>query len=301
MQANTQHPTPYTPHPSPRPPRYELDAAVVAHERVVGNEFEIVFHAPAVAQAARPGQFLALLFGENYAPLVRRPFSLYRVDRASGTCSVLYLARGAFTSGLAQKRVGDVVSLLGPLGKPFSWPSDPEIRHILVAGGIGAPPIYALAREIACERAERGQPTENVLVINGARTQEMLVGMIEFGGLNVLLHPVTEDGSHGRRGLTTELLNALLDEDGLDAPPTHLYACGSMPMLRAVSEIALARGLPCQVSIETSMPCGLGLCSGCAVPVRDPAAPGGFTYALACADGPVFEARDLLWELPAAR
>jgi dihydroorotate dehydrogenase electron transfer subunit len=284
-----------------RLPRYERDAPVVAHERIVGNEFEIVFHAPEVARAAQPGQFLELLFGESYAPLVRRPFSLYRVDREAGTFSVLYLARGSFTSGLAQKRVGDLVSLLGPLGRPFTWPSEPGIRHILIAGGIGAPPIYFLAREISRERARRGEESAGVLVINGARTQEMLVGMIEFGGLNILLHPVTEDGSHGRRGLTTELLTALLDEDAPGAPPTHLYACGSMPMLRAVSQIALARGLPCQVSIETSMPCGIGLCSGCAVPIRDPSAPDGFAYALACADGPVFEARDLLWELPAAR
>jgi dihydroorotate dehydrogenase electron transfer subunit len=281
--------------------RYALDAPVVAHERIVGNEFEIVFHAPEVAQAARPGQFLELLFGESYAPLVRRPFSLYRVEREAGTFSVLYLARGAFTSGLAQKRVGDLVSLLGPLGRPFTWPPDPEVRHILIAGGIGAPPIYFLARELTRERAECGEQTAGVMVINGARTQEMLVGMLEFGGLNILLHPVTEDGSHGRRGLTTELLTALLDEAEPDAPPTRLYACGSMPMLRAVSAIALARGLSCQVSIETSMPCGIGLCGGCAVPVRDPAASGGFAYALACADGPVFEARDLLWELPAAR
>jgi dihydroorotate dehydrogenase electron transfer subunit len=283
-----------------RPRRYELDAPVVTHARVVGNEFEIVFYAPEVAQAARPGQFLELLFGESYAPLVRRPFSLYRVDRETGTFSVLYMARGSFTSGLAQKRVGDVVSLLGPLGRPFTWPPEPRVRHILIAGGIGAPPIYFLAREITRERAQRGEETASVLVINGARTHEMLVGMIEFGGLNILLHPITEDGSHGRRGLTTELLSALLDEDEPGAPPTHLYACGSMPMLKAVSAIALARDLPCQVSIETSMPCGIGLCSGCAVPVRDSAAPDGFAYALACADGPVFEARDLLWELPSS-
>jgi dihydroorotate dehydrogenase electron transfer subunit len=279
---------------SARLPRYEVQAPVVAHERIVGHEFEIVFSAPVIARTARPGQFVELLFGVNYAPLLRRPFSLYRVDREAETCSVLYLARGSFTSGLAQKQVGDVVSLLGPLGRPFAWPTASEVRHILVAGGIGAPPLYFLAREICRERQEKGADTANVIVLNGARTRELLVGMIEFGGLNIVLDSVTDDGSHGRRGLITEVLAALLDRED-DPPPTQLYACGPMPMLRTVGEIAVAHGLPCQVSIETSMPCGIGTCCGCAIPIRDEDAPNGFTYARACWDGPVFESRDLIW------
>lgn len=115
-------------------PRFDVEARVLSHERVIGQEFEIVFEAPDIAAVAQPGQFLELLFGDNYAPLLRRPFSLYRVDRAAGTCSVLYLARGAFTSGLAQKRAGDKVSLLGPLGQPYRWQAGEKGRHILHCG-----------------------------------------------------------------------------------------------------------------------------------------------------------------------
>lgn len=289
---------PSVPPPLVRGPRYELDVRVVANDRIADNEFELILHAPPIAQAAQPGQFVEILFGENYAPLLRRPFSLYRVDRDSGTCSVLYLARGSFTSGLRQKQAGDLVSLLGPLGRPFTWPVDPEIRHILVAGGIGAPPLYFLASEICRERLARGQDTDNVIVLNGARTAELLVGMVEFGGLNIVLHPITDDGSYGRQGIVTDLLTALLDERPENSSPTatHLYACGRTAMLRAVSAIAMARELPCQVSVETAMPCGLGICQGCAVPLRDPAVAQGFTYARACWDGPVFEARALAWD-----
>lgn len=281
-----------------RPPRVELEARVVAHEQVLDNEFEIVFAAPSIAQTAQPGQFLGLLFGENYAPLVRRPFSLYRVDRNAGTCSVLYRAHGAFTTGLAQKRVGDVVSVLGPLGRPFAWSAAPGTRHILIAGGIGAPPIYFLAHEIRRDLAERCDPTGSVIVINAARTKDLLVGLVEFGNLDVELFVATDDGSHGQRGLATELLTGLLDSGRAIGMPhaTHIYACGPNAMLRAIAQAALARDLPCQVSVETSMPCGIGTCQGCAIKIRADSAPDGFTYALACWDGPVFEARDLLWD-----
>ena len=360
--------------PWPRAPRYEVEATVWAHRPVVGNEYEIVFHAPAVAQTARPGQFVEILFGDNYAPLVRRPFSLYRVDPLSGTCSVLYLARGSFTSGLARKQEGDVVSLLGPLGRPFHWTSDTEIQHILVAGGLGAPPLYFLAAELcrnfaaaanpgpnaagavnagldAAGENDAGQWTEGarveeaeagpnaagddgvaadlpagrsrgprateldarhadsraltaslsgaersrLVVINAARTESLLVGLTEFGELDIALHVLTDDGSRGVKGMATDLLTALLEAERCTAAGMALYACGPMPMLRSVGEIAIARGIPCQLSIETTMPCGIGLCQGCATAVHDPASPSGHSFALACVDGPVFEARDLVW------
>jgi dihydroorotate dehydrogenase electron transfer subunit len=270
-------------------PRFDVEARVLSHERVIGQEFEIVFEAPDIAASAQPGQFLELLFGENYAPLLRRPFSLYRVDRAAGTCSVLYLARGSFTSALAQKRAGDTVSLLGPLGKPYRWQVGEVGRHILIAGGIGAPPLYFLAHELS---RTAGIDPAQVVVVNAARTRDLLVGMTEFGNLNIVLQAVTDDGSQGSRGLATELLTRLLDDD---ATPTHLYSCGPMPMLRAVGDIALARGLPCQLSIETSMPCGIGLCQGCVVSLHAPEHPLRARNALACVEGPVFDAHLLRW------
>jgi dihydroorotate dehydrogenase electron transfer subunit len=322
--------------------RCEVDAIVLEQRAIAGHEFEIVFHAPEIARLARPGQFVEILFGENYAPLVRRPFSLYKVDREAGTCSVLYVARGAFTSGMSGKKPGDFLSLLGPLGRPFRWSADDDVQHILVAGGLGAPPLYFLACELsraglkriasagsAHAKGSEAQPQDTaigsslarrpasrlvdasanlsdpevavhlaaskVIVINAARTESLLVGLTEFGELDIMLHVMTDDGSHGVKGMATDLLQALLDAKVEQPIPKAIYACGPMAMLRSVGEIAVARAIPCQISIETSMPCGIGLCQGCAVPVWDASAPEGFTYKLACVDGPVFEASALVW------
>jgi len=270
----------------------------MANARVAEGEYELVLRAPPVAQTARPGQFLEILAGEDATPPLRRPFSLYRVDRAAGTCALLYRARGAFTTRLAQKQAGETVSLLGPLGKPFAWPSDPQTRHILIGGGIGVPPLTFLASELCRERAARGLDPRNVIAIIGARTAELLVGLAEFGRLDIVLHALTDDGTQGARGLVTDLLDDLLARQALEEPlvPTRLYACGPMPMLQAIAGIALARDLPCQVSVETAMPCGIGVCGECAVPVYDSAHKGKTVTALACVDGPVFEVRSLAWE-----
>jgi len=322
--------------------RCEVDATVLHQRAIIGHEFEIVFHAPEIAHLARPGQFVEILFGENYAPLVRRPFSLYKVDRQAGTCSVLYVARGAFTSGMSDKKPGDIVSLLGPLGRPFRWSTDLDFQHILVAGGLGAPPLYFLACELsrsgrkhharagsmhetnggARRRAASSEPpvprrrpasvlnaaadlsdpevaahlsASRVIVINAARTESLLVGLTEFGELDVVLHVMTDDGSKGVQGMATDLLQTLLDSEAEQPIQKAIYACGPMAMLRSVGEIAVAREIPCQISIETSMPCGIGLCQGCAVPIWDASSSDGFSYKLACVDGPVFEATELVW------
>jgi dihydroorotate dehydrogenase electron transfer subunit len=173
----------------------------------------------------------------------------------------------------------------------------PGRRHILIAGGFGAPPLYFLAQELSVGRNDQPSNTDTVTVVNAARTRDLLVASVEFSSLDLVIHTITDDGSHGRRGLATEMLCALLEEADAEGalPRVQLYACGPMPMLRAVGEIAVPLGIPCQVSVETSMPCGIGLCYGCAVRTRDDSAPQGYAYSRACWDGPVFEAGDVFW------
>ncbi len=268
--------------------RFEEVARVVSHRRIINNEFMLVVHAPNVAQYAIPGQFLEVLTGDSYTPLLRRPFSIFSADQETGTISIVYLARGSFTSGLARLNIGDNLSIIGPLGRGYRWHSTYPLHHILVAGGIGAPPLHFLAQTIC--RADAEQP---MVVINGARTEELLVGIQEFSDLSLEVKLVTDDGSAGRKGLVIDELRELLNETRTNTP--RVYACGPMPMLRAVAELTVSRGVDCQVSVETPMPCGIGICMGCTIGVNDFHDKENGRTALACTEGPVFDASAVIW------
>ncbi len=264
--------------------RFQLDAPILAHDQLAEYEFEITLHAPEVAAEARPGQFMQVLYDQNYNPFTRRPFSVYRIDRAKGTFSIVYLARGVFTQGMRKKLVGQTLSVVGPLGNWFVPDPRPDVTHVMVAGGVGAPPLYFLAEETHRKAA--------IVVINGARTRSLLVGIEEFNELGVEMQFTTDDGSFGLKGLVTDALRLLLTQrEG----PFHIYACGPTGMLRAVSDIAVPRGIPCQVSVETMMPCGVGVCMGCVVKIRD-RSEAGFSNLRSCYEGPVFQAEEIIWE-----
>jgi dihydroorotate dehydrogenase electron transfer subunit len=267
--------------------RYQLDVPIVSHEQLAEYEYELTMHAPEIAAEAQPGQFLQVLYDQTYNPFTRRPFSVYRVDRERGTFSIVYLARGVFTQGLRGKQAGQRLSVVGPLGNAFTPAPEPDATHLLVGGGVGAPPLYFLAERMQAERAPG-----RVIVINGARTKELLVGIHEFESLDVELHFTTDDGSFGTPGVVTDALTHLLA--GANNP--HVYTCGPTGMLRAVGDLCLAQGVPCQVSVETMMPCGLGVCMGCVVKIREASEKTGFAYKRSCYEGPVFPAADILWE-----
>jgi dihydroorotate dehydrogenase electron transfer subunit len=269
--------------------RYQLDVPIVAHEQLAEFEYEITLHAPPVARESQPGQFMQVLYDQTYNPFTRRPFSVYRVNPDEGTFSIVYLARGVFTYGLRNKQVGQKLSVVGPLGNWFQPDPNPETTHLMVAGGVGAPPLYFLAQRLSC-----GDNTDcKIAVVNGARSRELLVGVEEFDDLGVEVHYTTDDGSHGLRGIVTDALTRLL---AATEGPVHVYTCGPTVMMRAVADICTARGVPCQVSLETLMPCGLGVCMGCVVKIKDSNAPGAFQYLRSCYEGPVFRAGEIIWE-----
>jgi dihydroorotate dehydrogenase electron transfer subunit len=264
--------------------RFQLDAPILSHAQLAEHEFEMTLLAPEVANESRPGQFMQILYDHNYNPFTRRPFSVYRVDKVKGTFSIVYLARGVFTQGLRNKRAGEKLSVVGPLGNWYELDPAPDVRHIMVAGGVGAPPLYFLAEQMG--------DRSNVTVINGARTRNLLVGVNEFEELGLDLRFTTDDGSLGLKGLVTDALKKVLDE----LPgPSHIYTCGPTGMLKAVADIAIARGVPCQLSVETMMPCGVGVCMGCVVKIKDHSELG-YSYLRSCYEGPVFTAEQIIWE-----
>lgn len=258
---------------------------VVEHQRRGANLYELILHAPPIAQRAMPGQFVMLRPVRTHAPLWRRPYSILRANPDKGVFSVLYSVQSVFTELLALKPIGSTVQTLGPLGSYFQ-PVRSARRHVLVAGGVGAPPLCFFAARLA--------PTlksdEQLLILAGARRSDLLVGLDEFRALGAEVRIATDDGSKGHRGFVTDLLMDALS----DPIESAVYACGPNRMLRVVSALCRQRQVPCQISIDAPMPCGTGVCLGCAVKVATP--DGGVWYRRACVEGPVFWAEEVVWE-----
>jgi dihydroorotate dehydrogenase electron transfer subunit len=258
----------------------------VLERRRVGAYQALTLVAPRVAEQARPGQFVHLLAGEDRSFPLRRPFSIHRVERpgaALGTVEVVFDVVGAGTLALSRLRPHDVVDLLGPLGRPFTPPPTPT-GCLLVGGGYGTAPLFFLATELRARRCR-------VDFVIGAASAGRLLDAMEAKRLGHSLTLTTDDGSAGRRGLVTDPLGDQLARTGAG----QVYACGPMPMLAAVSRVAAAAGVPCQVAVEEQMACGTGICFSCVVPVGVEGPTGPTRMARSCLEGPVFEGPAIAW------
>jgi dihydroorotate dehydrogenase electron transfer subunit len=295
--------------PSTVAPRYadracQTTVAIDENVRLARDTYRVRFTAPELARRVVPGQFLMLrLHGEN-DPLLGRPLALYdTVIDASGTpvgLDVVYLVVGKMTSRLARLGPGAKLDVWGPLGNGFA--ADPVEHLIMVAGGIGQTPFMALGRE-ALGLRRYGAPSrtversQKVTLCYGARNAEYLAGIDDFRALGVDVRVSTDDGSAGRRGFVTDLLREVLDESQLDDAPTmsrRIVCCGPEKMMEAVAHLAHDRGVACQVSLETPMACGIGICFSCVVKVKQEAEPG-WDYRRTCVEGPVFDAQEILF------
>lgn len=259
------------------------DAPLVAKQPLHGAYILLTFRHPEVAQQARAGQFVMIKAGTSSEPPLRRPFSILDVDPAAGTFGLFLKTVGAGSRALADMRPGEVAQCLGPLGVPFTPPAA-DREALMVAGGYGIAPFHLFSREL--RNAGRG-----ARVFYGGRTEGDLQIRDAFDALGVPLVAATDDGSLGHRGRVTEPLEAHLDAHG-DA--FQIYACGPDAMLHAVARVADRRGVPAQVSLDPWMGCGVGTCLGCVVRMQsaDDTRP---HYRCACTEGPVFDAREVVW------
>jgi len=256
------------------PPTLER-VTVVANEQVASGVGLVVFDAPRTAAAVLPGQFVHVRIAEGASFLLRRPFSVHRVR--GGRIEVLYQVVGVGTRALAESAPGALMDLIGPLG--HGWEIPPQTAHaLLVAGGLGAAPLGMLAEELAA----RGVA---VTVAAGAPSEERLLARSLFEEVARRVELATDDGSCGTAGLVTGVCERLLADEALDV----VYTCGPEPMQRIVASQAAAAGVPCQVSLERLMACGIGACLSCVVPTTD-------GLKRACVDGPVFDAARVVWE-----
>lgn len=247
-------------------------ALVISNEQVAVDLFEIEMIAPQVALLCEPGQFLQVRIDENHDPLLRRPISVYDVDKELGTITLLYKVVGRGTNLLTTVKAQEYLDIMGPLGKGFSLPAAVG-KAVLVGGGVGIAPLLYLARrlhEIKCE----------VTVLYGAGSSKELVATQRFENLPVELLTATMDGSEGYKGLVTDLLREQIKPEAIDM----IYTCGPEIMMASVADYAVRHNINGECSLEENMACAVGACLGCARKLKSADA----GYVKVCKDGPVF-------------
>ncbi|UCE89856.1 MAG: dihydroorotate dehydrogenase electron transfer subunit [Pseudomonadota bacterium] len=274
------------------------DAEVLEHKAFAGAQYVLRVRAPQIAVRARAGSFAHLTCDPLLA--MRRPLSIMRVDPDAGWVEFLYKAVGAGTTLLAQRKIGESLSVMGPIGQPFT--AHPERRRpLLIGGGVGIPPMVFLADAL------RRDPQYAPFVIMGSEvpfpfeprpSRFMVPGMPEG---TIAAMPLLEDWGTASRlaslqgyagcfeGYVSDLARHWLEAlDEAARKEVEVFACGPHPMLEAVAHLACAYGLPCQVSLEEFMACAVGGCAGCVVEVQTDDGP---AMKRVCVDGPVFDAQ----------
>jgi dihydroorotate dehydrogenase electron transfer subunit len=276
----------------------QLRTRVLQNECIAKSTMRIRVVAPHVAQAMLPGQFVMIRVSDCQDPLIGRALAIYdRVLDENGNLTAIdlvYLVKGKMTTRLAQLLPGQAVELVGPLGNAFS---DQPVDHlVLVAGGIGQTPMLVLGKE-ALGKSNFGTGTrrsgyaKRVTLCYGVRSKDYVAGLEQFqqAGLDVRL--IADDGSIGPAGRVTDLLKQVLDEAN-PSESTRIACCGPEVMMEAVSQIAAERQIEAEVSLETPMACGIGICFTCVAKVGQQ---DDWDYKRTCVEGPIFQAASIVW------
>lgn len=249
------------------------------------------FRSPSLFRSFLPGQFTMVRLPQRTDLLLRRPYSFCDARVEEERFSLLVKEVGEGTRALASLPLGAIVDCLGPLGSAFRLPRDAR-RAVLVAGGVGIAPFVAFCRTLAREKRRS-------IVLLGGRSEKDLYLRSEFEALGMDVRTTTEDGSYGRPGRVTMILEEVLESETADR--VELYSCGPTPMLVRVAQMARERKIPHQVSLERRMGCGMGCCLGCVVYLRSSARGGAGSsekaeYVRCCTEGPVFDAEAVVWD-----
>lgn len=276
------------------------DAEILSHEAFAGEQFILRLKAPEIAANAKPGSFAHLQCSPQ-RPL-RRPLSIMRVSPTDGWVDFLYKRVGQGTTLLATRQVGETINIMGPIGNPFQiHPERP--RPLLIGGGVGLPPMVFLAESIyqnrdispfvilGSEVPYPFKPRPSETVVTGI-PQDVIASMplLEDWGVTNRLTSL-QDFPGCFNGYVTDLARLWLDSlDSSAHSEIEVFACGPHPMIEAVARMCQEYDLPCQVSLEEYMACGVGGCAGCVVQVEED---NGSAMRRICVDGPVFDAKTI--------
>ena len=256
--------------------------------RILSNEYAgpllhlMTLEAPQIAASIEPGQFVHMKVPGMEAHILRRPFGVYAADAEAGTVDMMYQVLGFGTEHMTELAVGDAVEMIGPIGRGWQPPEGCK-RALIVAGGVGSVPLYPLAEELTAA----GVATDAIL---GASTIDALVARERYGAV-LGCEPAcsTDDGTYGRAGFCTPLVEEALAAAAAEgAPYDYVACCGPEPLMKIVAGMADAAGVFCEVSMERRMACGVGACLSCVVDTTA-------GKRRACVDGPVFCASEVVW------
>lgn len=254
----------------------QIKAKIISNQRFKENYWHLEFESAIIAKNALPGQFVNIRVGNDVEPLLRRPISIHGTKGAK--IRIFYEVVGEGTRSLSQRKPGELLDIIGPLGNGFDYRRALRVKaekNILIAGGMGVAPLFFLA-----ERIKSTKP----LVLIGAKTKKQILCEQEFKRIGCALKLATDDGSAGFKGRVTDLLKIILGQ----TKPQGLFSCGPQAMLKAVSEIARENKINAQLSLEEHLACGIGACLGCVVSTKT-------GYQRVCKDGPVFSSGELIW------
>lgn len=258
----------------------QVFAELIDKKEIIEGIYRFCVKADEIVEMAKPGNFIEIRVSDRTDPFLRRPISIYNVDKEKGILEFIFQIKGKGTEILSKKRVGEKIDIIGPLGfGTFNF--DKYSNIAIIGGGIGIFPLYELAKE-AKEKNKR------VAAYLGFRNKELVMLEKEFNEVTDTLKICTDDGTYGEKGFAIDLLSKDMEMENYEC----IYACGPMPMLRAVKKYAEEKNINCQVSLEEKMGCGLGVCLGCAVKTakstkEEP------EYFHVCKGGPVFNSKDV--------
>jgi len=279
---------------------HQVDSALERNDEIGEATFLLRIAAPDIARTVLPGQFVMIRMSEVNAPLIGRALAVFDVvNDDTGKpkwIDLVYLKKGTLTTALAVSPLGTNVTLWGPLGNGFA--SRPCDRLIMAVGGIGQTPMLLLGRE-AMGSQSFGEPPRpggwagGVELIYGARRSSLLAGVEQFQAAEFNVTLCTDDGSAGQQKLVPVVLAERLDQLPAEKK-VRVVSCGPEIMMQKVAEICAARSVDCQVSMETPMACGIGICFSCVAQVRQDG-PEEWDYKRTCVEGPIFDADKICW------
>lgn len=250
---------------------------VLSQNEIAEHIFELTLRGELVQEMNEPGQFVHLKVSDQFDPLLRRPISIAQINKTQNEFTMIYRAEGKGTRLLSQKKAGDVIDILGPLGHGFPLDeAKPGETALLVGGGIGVPPLFELSKRLVNKGV-------NVIHVLGFQSKSAVFydeKFMQHGETYV----ATVDGSYGRKGFVTNVIEDEKIEFDI------LYSCGPTPMLKALEQAYKQKKV--YLSLEERMGCGIGACFACVCHTGDD--PTGYTYKKVCSDGPVFKAGEVL-------